>query len=728
MSFVTTRSARAWFEGELHTRARLATSAAGESIVRAERTGDPEAMARLLDAIVRDERVVAAAVCNARGVLAARTALLPAGNTLCSRAAGGAELPSSKVPGTTTKAVSSPTYISVVPVAADGVEQGHLIVLQELAPAREREALIRRGALIVLVMLALAFWVLTIVSARLTSIGWVRQLARALRGERMAGRGPGANSALLEGVRALAQRSSAAALEGDPDGRWTRERLRHVLAEHVGDAGVVVVANREPYIHEYRPDGSIEVQHPASGLVTALEPVIRTCSGTWIAHGSGSADRVTSDKDGRLRVPPGEESYLLSRVWMTDEEEQGYYYGFANEGLWPVCHLAYARPTFRTEDWAMYRRINQRFADAVVAEVSIDDPIVLVQDYHFALAPRMIREQLPEATIITFWHIPWPNSERFSICPWREEIIDGLLGSSIVGFHTPAHCNHFIDAADTFLESRIDRTTDAVVRSGVPTLVRPYPISVEWPLRKLEGVPSPEICRREVMQELELREDAILAVGVDRLDYTKGIEERFEAVERLLERNPSMRGRFSFVQLAAPSRTTIPRYRELRESVELSVQRINERFGDEQYRPIILLREHHEPERVFRFYRAADMCYVSSLHDGMNLVSKEFVAARSDEQGVLILSRFAGAAEELPEALIVNPYDLEEASEALERAAFMSSAEQADRMRQLRAVVAQNNVYRWAGRMLFDAAQLRQRARRNVTLDEHHTPGGVARA
>jgi trehalose 6-phosphate synthase len=446
---------------------------------------------------------------------------------------------------------------------------------------------------------------------------------------------------------------------------------------------------------------------------------MRACSGVWIAHGGGSADRETVDEKNRVRVPPGEESYFLRRVWLSKEEERGYYYGFSNEGLWPLCHMAHARPVFRSEDWRHYRTVNERFADAVCDEVDSDDPIVLVQDYHFALAPRLIRERLPRATVLMFWHIPWPNSERLGICPWQREILEGMLGSSIVGFHTQFHCNNFLDSVDRFLEARIDRAENAVVQQGRTTLVRPYPISLEWPVRWLKDAPSAENCRAEIFSELGLRPDALLGVGVDRLDYTKGIEERLLAVENLLERYPEFRGRFTFVQLAAPSRTLIERYQQLNESVERAATRVNERFAEGEYRPVILRRVHHEPPDVFRYYRAADVCYVSSLHDGMNLVAKEFVAAREDERGVLVLSQFTGAARELTEALLVNPYDIDEASSALATALNMSPDEQRERMRAMRAFLAEFNVYRWAGRMLVDAARLRRRGRLSGRLAEH---------
>jgi trehalose 6-phosphate synthase len=443
---------------------------------------------------------------------------------------------------------------------------------------------------------------------------------------------------------------------------------------------------------------------------------MRACSGTWVAHGSGNADREFVDRRDRVRVPPGEESYAIRRVWLTPEEERGYYYGFSNEGLWPLCHLVYTRPVFRVGDWRTYEDVNRRFAAAVCDEADGPDPVVLVQDYHFALAPRLIRERLPRATVISFWHIPWPNSERLGVCPWHRELLEGMLGSSIVGFHTPQHCNNFIDGVDRFLESRIDRERTSVVLGGRETLVRPYPISIDWPNRWAASAPPVSTCRREVFAELGLEPDALLGVGVDRLDYTKGIEDRLLAVERLLERFPGFRGKLTFAQLAAPSRTLIPQYEALNGAVEAMASRINARFAEGAWRPIALLRAHHEPPAVFRYLRAADVCYVSSLQDGMNLVAKEFVAAREDERGVLVLSRFTGAARELSEALLVNPYDLEEASAALATALSMPTAEQADRMRAMRAHVSEFNVYRWAGRMLADAARLRSSDRLSTRL------------
>jgi trehalose 6-phosphate synthase len=611
-------------------------------------------------------------------------------------------------------------HATAIPLLDGDRALGFVVLVHDMSFVERREATTRRFLLLAFGLLAFGASVVTLVAARLSWRGWSNELRRLVKGE-----APRAEFVpFLRDVRDLVDHLASEREIDGLGGLWTPQRLKNTLSRHLHGERVVIVANREPYIHERGADGAVRVVHPASGLVTALEPVMRACSGVWVAHGSGSADREIADQHGRLRVPPGEESYVLRRLWLTPQEEQGYYYGFSNEGLWPLCHIAHTRPIFRSEDWKHYQVVNQKFADAVCSEVDSDDPIILVQDYHFALLPRMIREKLPRSTVLTFWHIPWPNAEHFGICPWRDELLAGMLGSSILGFQTQYHCNNFLDTVDRFLESRIDREQHAVVHQRRWTMVRSYPISIEWPNSWVETVPSPAECRAGVFAELGLAPDALLGVGVDRLDYTKGIEERLLAVERLLERYPKLCGRFTFVQLAAPSRSSIPQYKQLNENVEQVAARVNERFASDSYRPVILLRAHHEPPRVFRFYRAADVCYVSSLHDGMNLVAKEFIAAREDERGVLVLSHFTGAARELTEALIVNPYDLEEASEALATALSMPAEEQEDRMRAMRAFVAEFNVYRWAGRMLVDAARLRRREKLTVRLRGLWLDGG----
>jgi trehalose 6-phosphate synthase len=598
---------------------------------------------------------------------------------------------------------ADPRYVAALPLP-DRRPETVLLVSHSLAHVAARDAATRRATLLGAWGLALAIFGYARASTRLTRRRLLHQVRRLLGLNPPSADFAPLPADLRELARHLAMETELEAAEG----AWSAARLRSTVQQFLGGAPVVVVANREPYVHVRNAKGQIDELHPASGLVTAIEPVVRACAGTWVAHGAGSADRETADRSGRLRVPPAEPAYWLRRMWLTPEEERGYYYGFANEGLWPLCHLAHTRPVFRASDFAAYEAVNRRFANAVVEEANTHDPIVLVQDYHFALAPQMIRERLPDATIVTFWHIPWPNAERFGICPFRNQILQGLLGSSILGFHTQYHCSHFFECVDRYLEARITREENAVTARGRVTRVRAYPISIAWPEDDARW-PSIAQCRRLLRHKLSLGADAIVGVGVDRLDYTKGIEERFLAVERLLELHPEFVGRFAFVQLAAPSRTAIEEYERLNQRVVSVVQRINDRFGRGTYRPLHLLLEHHEHYAINVAYRGADCCYVSSLHDGMNLVAKEFVAARSDEQGVLLLSQFTGAAREMPDALIVNPYDLEQAAAALYAAITMPAREQRERMRALRAHVRQHNVYRWAGRMLMDAATIRRR-------------------
>jgi trehalose 6-phosphate synthase len=611
-------------------------------------------------------------------------------------------------------------HLTAAAVGPDIDTGGDLVIVNDTSFIASRRAETRRYLFYFFVALGAMVALITVVIAQLSWRGWVQGMRALLHGEGLwkpASIVPAPElRPFARDVRELVRELERQYRPQNGDGRiWTQETLRSALRSELRGNDVIAVSNREPYIH-IKTDQGIRVQRPASGLVTALEPVMRACSGVWIAHGSGSGDRDTVDRNDRVGVPPDRSSYQIRRIWLTPEEEAGYYSGFSNEGLWPLCHIAHVRPTFRSSDWNHYGKVNAKFAAAVAAESKTPDPIVLVQDYHFALLPQMIRERLPAATIITFWHIPWPNPEAFAICPWRDELLQGLLGSSILGFHTQFHCNNFLDTVDRLLEARVDRETFTVTRGGQTTAVRRYPISIEWPPAALAHVPTVERARKLVRERLGLPDTHKLGIGIDRLDYTKGVLERFQAIARLLQREPRWIGRFSFVQIAAPTRGTIDEYRDYFDRVTELAQQINGQYPDARYPPIILIAEHHEPELVYEYHRAADFCFVSSLHDGMNLVAKEFVAARDDEQGVLILSRFAGASRELPEALIVNPYDADQCAAALNVALTMPPDEQRDRMRLMRSIVREFNVYRWAGRMLFDAAALRQRDRFRVDL------------
>ena len=509
----------------------------------------------------------------------------------------------------------------------------------------------------------------------------------------------------IQSARGAAE--TEARLRNANESEWTAQRLADHVRSRLSGSSLFVVSNREPYIHSWR-DGEIRFSVPASGLVAALEPILCACNGTWVAHGSGDADMQTVDDHDRLQVPPDEPLYTLRRVWLSAEEEEGYYYGFANEGLWPLCHNAHTRPVFRARDWEHYYNVNQKFADAILEEIGSEEhPVVLIQDYHFALLPRMVKDRLPNARIAIFWHIPWPNPESFEICPWQRELLDGLLGADLIGFHVRAHCNNFLNTVDHVLEARIDWEHFSVKRNDHQSLVLPFPISVEFSetdARTQQRDASEE--RRELLKELGF-EATYIGVGVDRVDYTKGIIERFQAVESFLERYPSYQGKFSFVQLGAPTRTHIKRYADFQAEVEAEAERINARFKRGRWSPIILRVRQHSRQEVQRFYRVAHICMVTSLHDGMNLVAKEYVAAKQDERGVLILSRFTGAARELRDAIIVNPYDIESTGEAIAQALRMDVTEMMERMRRMRTSVREHNIYWWASSLIGTLCEVR---------------------
>lgn len=698
-----------WFVRDLDIRASLIANTVQEPIQDLLRSGNRTRMRQYFTRITQDERLFAMGLCPVASAEAVATRTLPS-EISCSAldrfsGASGHLLTSDR----------GPVLVSVRPLEADGAALGSLVLVHDMSFVARRSEETRKYLFLFFVGLGVMVALITVVIAQLSWRGWVQGLRALLRGEglfRPADRPDVPELRPIAGdLRTLIHDLEAAHRSRDAEQlAWTPETLRAIVRDDLRGHQVIVVSNREPYIHVRRGE-RIEVWRPASGLVTALEPIMRACSGTWLAHGGGSADRDVVDEHDRVGVPPERPAYQLRRVWLSDKEEAGYYYGFANEGLWPLCHIAHVRPVFRTSDWEQYQKVNRAFARAVVAESTAPDPIVLVQDYHFALLPRMIQEALPAATIISFWHIPWPNPEAFAICPWREDLLDGMLGSSILGFHTQFHCNNFLDTVDRLLEARVDRETFTVSYRGQPTAVKRYPISIEWPPSPALLAKSVEDCRRDVRRLYDLPPDQAIGIGVDRLDYTKGIEERLRAVERLLELQPQWVGKFTFIQIAAPTRTRIGQYQEYEVRVRTMAAQINDRFADAPHPPIVLKVEHHQPQDIYEHYRAGELCMVTSLHDGMNLVAKEFVSARDDERGVLILSHFTGAARELPEAMIVNPYDTDECAVALHLALTMTPAEQRARMRVMRGLIQEFNVYRWAGRMLLDAARTRRRGR-----------------
>jgi len=629
-----------------------------------------------------------------------------------------------------------------IPLYVDGRVAGALVILEDARYIRAEGTDVWRQS-----FWRIAAFVLLIVCVTLMMVRWflmrpMMRVADRLRRLRTGQTGDLADESIAElslftplarEVKSMAESLIEARTAAETEARlrdagehqWTAERLAVHIGERFGSSRIFVLSNREPYMHVLQGRETVCVV-PPSGLVTAIEPVLRACDGIWVAHGSGTEDALNVDDFDRLRVPPGDPRYTLRRVWLSSDEEAGYYDGFANEGLWPLCHIAHTRPIFRASDWECYQRVNEKFAAALLEEMKGNsNPIVFVQDYHFALVPRLIKAARPDARVAIFWHIPWPNPEAFGICPWQAELLDGLLGADLIGFHIPLHCNNFLSTVDRVLESRTDREHMTVRRDGHTSYVRPYPVSVALDSAKPERRTS-RPSHEELLKEFGLRCETLI-VGVDRMDYTKGIVERLMAVEKLLEEHPWYLERLTMVQIAAPSRSRIPSYVNLRRQVEETVERINQRYQTTLWKPVVLIERQCSHAEVDLWYHAAAVCLVTSLHDGMNLVAKEYVAAREDEDGVLVLSKFTGAATELLDALVVNPYDIEGVAGAIHQGLEMDRGERRMRIQRMRQHVMDHNVYRWAANILGDLRDLRMETPGSIG-PSHARPASVSQA
>jgi trehalose 6-phosphate synthase len=700
---------------DLGRRAELLAESFSGNVESSLEKGSPSDLERIVERFGNREHLAGIAVYDVAGNVVAETPGLA--DVLRSQPAVVAEaIADDRGKAEATRSGIASLHVYVMPLHHEGHVIGGLAVVHNTSYIAAETWLAWRDTFVRVLaqMVIIALVTLLIVRWSLTGpIARAAQWMRALRTQRATSRHTIPDLDLFQPlareVATIAEsldhaRSAAeteARLRQTAESTWTAERLAVHVRSKLAQSRLFVVSNREPF-HHVKQGKNVAVVVPASGLVTALEPVLQACDGTWIAHGSADADRETVDQNDRLRVPPEDPRYTLRRVWLSVKEEEGYYYGFANEGLWPLCHIAHTRPLFRSSDWEQYRRVNRKFAEAAVEEMAeTEQPVILAQDYHFALLPRMIKEKRPDARVAIFWHIPWPNPEAFGICPWQRELLDGLLGADLIGFHVQAHCNNFLQTVDRTLESQIDWEHFTVKRNEHVTLVRPFPISVDF----TESRPvSVSVSNSESERSALLREHGVEAIfrgiGVDRVDYTKGILERFLAIECLLERYPAYLKQFVFVQIGAPSRTHIKRYHDFLGEVEAEAERINRRLQTANWKPIVFLKRQHSHREIARYYRAADLCLVTSLHDSMNLVAKEFLAARDDEDGVLVLSCFTGAARELRDALLVNPYDIDQTAEAIRFALEMDPDEKKQRMQRMRKLIREQNIYRWAGDLI----------------------------
>jgi trehalose 6-phosphate synthase len=699
---------------DLERRGSLLGEGLKESVEPATRRGSIAAIARVLKKFGRPERRIA--VYDAFGSL---LTMAPAGATVASSLPEVTDALTRSTPVQGLRTLDdAKTYIYATPLTSQERTVGVLAVFLDASHLDHAEAGLWQYNAVRFLALAVVLSTITVLIVRASIsrplseiVGWTRALKT---GKPLPP--PGGADAEVFGplavevaglakslYRAQATAEQEAALRLTGEAIWTEARLKQFVRFRFDGHALFMVSNRQPVSHAWKGQ-QIVLQTPASGVVTAMEPVMRACGGVWVAHGSGDADQMTTDATGRIRLPVDDPRYTLRRVWLSKEEEQGYYYGFANEGLWPLCHVVHARPTFRPDDWTQYRAVNARFAAALFEEMAeTTAPLVLVQDYHFALLPALIKAQRPDARVAIFWHIPWPNFEAFGICPWQDEILRGMLAADLIGFHTQYHCNNFLETVERTLEARIDAEHFAVVRGEHRTYVQPFPISVAPDF--VDSVPP--VTRDSLLAQLGIDAE-FLGVGVERVDYTKGLPERFHALRQFFERHPEYRERLVFVQLAAPSRSRIKRYEVLQAELRTTIDEVNRALRTRHWQPIIYLERHLDRAEIWPFYRYADFCLVSSLHDGMNLVAKEFVSVREDGDGVLILSRFTGAARELRGALMVNPYDFDETAEAIRAAIEMRPEERTLRMTGMRRQVQEHNIYRWAGLLLGELARVRE--------------------
>jgi len=479
---------------------------------------------------------------------------------------------------------------------------------------------------------------------------------------------------------------------------WNKKAVLDLIRDKFPDHTFVVASNRQPYIHKLSR-GKIESTKGPGGVITALDPIMQEVGGLWLCCSSGEADKLMA-KDSKVEVPPHKPSYKVKYIWLSKEENLGYYFGYSNQGLWPLSHLVFIKPEFNNEHWETYKQVNRKFAQSIYEEVKDKKAIVFVQDYHLAMVSKYLKELNPGILTLNFWHIPWPTYDMFRILPQRQELLEGLLSYDLLGFQIRYFCNNFFEAVSNEMEAKINKENQLVVYKGHTSLVKGYPISVDSEgINKTSRGEEVEEIARSLKEEFDLTDYKVI-IGLDRIDYTKGIAERIRAIDSLLDLHPELKEKIIFIQMGEISRIHLSQYKQLNEKVNALVEDVNFKHSQNHWKPIIFVRRHLDFKEVLAFYKIADVCIVSSLHDGMNLVAKEFISAKTDEKGMLVLSKFTGASRELKEALLVNPYHIEELSKAVFQALSMSEGERRRRMRKLRQVINRNDIWKWIGQII----------------------------
>lgn len=697
----------------LQSRTQVIADSLGESITPLYTKQETASIEKIVERTTANERIAGLGVFDNNGAPVTTSKNFPGDTQISSLTAR--VMDNDEPEGTFVTNEGHTVYVFAQPMHEGESVVGALLVIQNAQYINDTIWVIWRDNLIRLFVFVLLFVVAIFSLAHLVFIRPLSKLAESVKAARKDGdlpaewKGEGSflnplSSEILKITQSLRRARTVASEEArlrleKLDTPWTEERLKEFFKAHLKGRQIFVVSNREPYIHtkDKNEKNKITWQVPASGLVTALEPIMAACGGTWLAYGGGNADKETVDEYDKIKVPPDEPTYTLKRLWLTEEEIKKYYNGFSNEALWPLCLLAHHRPLFREPDWKLYRQVNGKFAQSLLPEIkNVERPMVLVQDFHLALLPRLIKNNRSDAEVGLFWHIPWPSAETFSICPWRKEILDGMLGADLIGFHTQQHCLNFMETVSKEIESIVNFDEFSITRGNHTTYVKPFPISVAFP----GGAKIDNFSKSAVLQKYKISTE-LLGVGVDRMDYTKGIMEKLKGLEFFFTLHPEYQGKFTFLQVAPSSREGVQKYREFGEEVATEVERINKTFEKKGWKPIVLVRESLSHEDLYPLYHAADVCMVTSLSDGMNLVAKEYVAAKDKENGVLVLSQFAGASRELKGgAIIVNPYSAEETADAVYRAITMPLSEQYRRMKKMQETIKNHNIFRWAAEFL----------------------------
>ncbi len=694
---------------DLQYRTRLLSDSLKESIEPNLLRNSTTTIQRIVDKFANRERVVGLTVFNSGGITLASSKNIPARVTENPDFVF-ASLNKAEAIGVFEKIDGVPLYLFVSPLFEKGAVSGALVTIQNTSYIEETIAEIWKRNVLRLLLQILVFSVAFVLLIRFVLYRILKRFADSIKSARV-NKSPHTSFGIPFFLKPIAkevdkmslsltQARFAASTEARMrleklDSPWTAERLKQFARSYLKDRPLFIVSNLEPYMHR-RIKGEIRYSIPPSGLVTALNPVMEACGGLWIARSYGDADRETVNTENKIAVPPDDPKYTLKRIWLTAEEIAGYHTGFSNEGLWPLCLMVHTRPVFRKNNWDIYVRVNELFANSVLDEIKdIEDPLVLIQDYHLSLVPNLIKQARPDARTVLFWHLPWPSAEQFSICPWRKEILGGMLGADLIGFHTQQYCNNFLDTVGKELESRIDFDRFAVTHREHTSSIKPFPLSINFTGSE-DTVHTPDT---SLLKELGIT-TPFFGLGVDKMDYVKGIVERLQGVEQFFTAHPSYKNKLTFLQIAPLCRTDMEIYKRYEETVTNEVTRINMALGTSDWKPIVLVKKEYSHEKLISLYRLASFLAITSLHEGMNLVAKEFIAARNDEGGVLILSPFAGAAQELRDAITVNPYDTTQIGEAIRVALTMPKTEQRRRMKALRETVKNYNVYRWAAELI----------------------------